>query len=226
MAVKFELNRVISKARYTERNVHFMNLSEAYRILGLSEKATVEEVKTAYKKLVQKYSSDGYQTSDNQNKLDEITNAFDTIMTNLRMEEHGGSSWKGGSAQGGASSSRYNSIRQMINHGSTDEALKELNAMPNGAQNAEWNFLMGSAYYYKGWVNDALKYFETATRLDPGNREYSNALNNLKNNQNGSMPGNPYGGNRAGYNSPVACSCCDMCAAFMCMDLCCNCGGC
>ena len=35
---------------------------------------------------------------------------------------------------------------------SYEQALAELNAIQGGANDAEWNFLVGSAYYYKGWV--------------------------------------------------------------------------
>ena len=115
-------------------------------------------------------------------------------------------------------------IRQMINSGAVEQALAELNAIQGGANDAEWNFLVGSAYYYKGWVADALRYFQTACRLAPGNREYEAALRNLQNSAGGAMPGNPYGNNGMAGAQAVGCSCCDMCTAMMCMDMCCGCG--
>lgn len=112
----------------------------------------------------------------------------------------------------------------MINSGAVEQALAELNAIQGGANDAEWNFLVGSAYYYKGWVADALRYFHTACRLAPGNREYEAALRNLQNSAGGAMPGNPYGNNGMAGAQAVGCSCCDMCTAMMCMDMCCGCG--
>ncbi len=207
-----------------------MNISEAYKILGLNERASADEVKAAYKSLAQTYSSSAYQTGplkdDAEKHLEEITQAFDIIMVNIRTGNNSnGPQSQGSYGKNSSTAAKYANIRNMINHGKTDEALSELNSATD-EQNAEWNFLVGSAYYYKGWVNDAMRYFQNASRLDPTNREYSNALNNLKSNQNGNMHGNPYQNRGANYGSPVACSCCDMCAAFMCMDLCCNCGGC
>lgn len=38
------------------------------------------------------------------------------------------------------------------------------------------------------------------------------------------MPGNPYGNNGMAGAQAVGCSCCDMCTAMMCMDMCCGCG--
>ena len=118
---------------------------------------------------------------------------------------------------------RYRNIRQLINSGAVEQALAQLNAIPEGANDAEWNFLMGRAYYYKGWVAEALRYFEAACRLAPGNPEYEAALRNLRNQANGAMPGNPYGNPGPYGTQAVSCSCCDMCAAWMCMDMCCSC---
>ena len=84
---------------------------------------------------------------------------------------------------------------------------------------------MGSAYYYKGWMNEALRYFQQACRLDPANREYAAALHNLQSSAQGQMPGNPYGPYGGAQANAVGCSCCDMCMAMYCMDLCCSCGG-
>ena len=82
---------------------------------------------------------------------------------------------------------------------------------------------MGSAFYYKGWLNEAYQYFSTACRLAPGNREYEAALRNLQAGQNGQMPGNPYGSYGAPGGQAMTCSCCDICAAMYCMDACCTC---
>ena len=118
----------------------------------------------------------------------------------------------------------YRAIRQMIDSGNVDGALAQLGAMTGGANDAEWNFLMGSAYYYKGWLAEAMRYFEAACRLAPNNREYEAALRNLQNNAAGAMPGNPYGAQGPYGTQAVGCSCCDMCMAMACMDMCCSCG--
>ncbi len=203
-----------------------MDLREAYSKLNLHQNATIEEVKAAYKTLAQKYNPDNYAAGplydDAQKNMQEINDAFDLIMTDLRTgegsTEHKSSSFGGGSAQ-------FASVRDKINKGNADAALAELNNIPNGPNNAEWNYLVGKAYYHKGWVNDALRYFTNATNLDPNNLEYRTALNNINNGQDGNMHGNPYQ-NQNVYGGGMGCSCCDMCAAFMCMDLCCSCGGC
>ena len=67
--------------------------------------------------------------------------------------------------------------------------------------------------------------YQAACRLDPSNPEYTAALRNLQRSAGGAMPGNPYGNNAPYGAQTVTCSCCDMCAAMACMDMCCNCGG-
>lgn len=199
---------------------------DAYQVLGLAEGASEEEIKAAYRALAQKYDPNRYEAGplreEAEAKMAELNQAFDALMGAIRTGEPVRRSQPepdpGASANG-----RYRAVRQMIGRGAVDEALAELNAMHGGANDAEWNFLVGSAYYYKGWVADALRYFQTACRLAPGNREYEAALRNLQNSAGGAMPGSPYGANPGGAQA-IGCSCCDMCTAMMCMDLCCSCG--
>lgn len=210
-----------------------MNIQQAYAVLGLREGATEEEIKGAYRALAQQYDPEQYteeaDRSRAQEKMTELNEAFDMLMSCLRTGDCGPQAGRdfssGPSENSQQNSEQYRIIRQMINSGDIDNALARLNAIPNGVADAEWNFLMGSAYYYKGWLSQALSYFQTACRLAPGNPEYAAALRNLQNSANGAMPGNPYG-NQSPYGAQaVSCSCCDMCMAMMCMDACCSCGG-
>ena len=199
---------------------------DAYQVLGLAEGASEEEIKAAYRALAQKYDPNRYEAGplreEAEAKMTELNEAFDTLMSAIRtgtpVNRSGPEPDTGASANG-----RYRAIRRMIGQGAVDEALAELNAIRGGANDAEWNFLVGSAYYYKGWVSEAMRYFQTACRLAPGNREYEAALRNLQNSAGGAMPGNPYCSGMAGAPA-IGCSCCDMCTAMMCMDLCCSCG--
>ncbi|MEG0178561.1 MAG: J domain-containing protein [Oscillospiraceae bacterium] len=194
---------------------------DAHKILGVSSTATPEEIKTAYRALAQKYNIDNYEAGplrdDAKAKMDEVNAAFDELMGNLRTGAVNDYSQSSGNPS-------YSDIRDMINKGDVENALVKLNAMPSGSENAEWNFLVGSAYYYKGWLSDASRYFTEACRLEPNNREYRAAMNNMTNSQNGNMRGNPYGNTSYGPRA-AGCSCCDICTTMACMDMCCNCGG-
>ncbi len=207
---------------------------DAYQVLGLARGASEEEVKAAYRALAQKYNPENYEAGplreDAERKMTELNEAFDTVMSELRAGTAPGTSSgpANGPAQGQGGpqgqQGSYPEIRALIRAGRADEALAQLQSIPNGPASAEWNFLMGSAYYYKGWMNEALRYFQEACRLDPSNREYAAALHNLQSSAGGQMPGNPYGPYGNAQANAVGCSCCDMCAAMMCMDMCCSCG--
>ncbi len=202
-----------------------MDKSSAYSILGLREGAGEDEVKAAYKQLAQKYNVDSYEAGPLRDEADarmsEINEAFDLLMGYLRTGSTGGASRPmPQSRNGGGGAGRYPAVRQMINDGRIDEALAELSTVQNGSSDAEWNFLMGSAYYYKGWLDQALLYFQAAVRLEPGNREYEAALRNLQSSQNGNMQGSPYAGRGADAQA-LGCAC-DTCTLMCCMDMCCS----
>ncbi|MDY4785229.1 J domain-containing protein [Pygmaiobacter massiliensis] len=197
-------------------------MRDPYEVLGLAPGASTDEIKLAYKKLAQKYSADNYAGSPLEatakERLAEIDTAFDQLMGQIRT---GGATAGSSAGQTAGAGTAYADIRTMINEGRADEAMSRLSAMPGADTDGEWNFLYGSALYYKGWLADAVRYFEKAVSLAPGNQEYQAAYNRLRNSANGNVAGNPYGG----YQPTAAgCNCCDMCTALMCMDMCCGCG--
>ncbi len=212
-----------------------MDKSTAFDILGLLPSASEEEVKTAYRTLAQKYSPDNYDAGplreEAETKMNEINEAFDTLMSLMRagttVEATRGPAPGSGASFGGETASAqtpgsYPQIRSLINAGRVDDALAGLTSVQSGANDAEWNFLMGSAYYYKGWLDQSLYYFQAAVRLDPSNAEYSAALRNLQGNAAGEMPGSPFAG---GDNTGQAMNCaCNTCGMICCMDACCSMG--
>jgi len=193
-------------------------MSDPYSILGVPSNASDEEVKKAYRELARKYHPDNYH--DNplsdlaQEKMKEVNEAYNTI---TRMRE-GGSSYQPGSGYSGSSASSVEGtkVRQAINSGDIRLAEELLKSFPS--RNAEWNFLMGSLYYRKGWLDDARQYFQTAVRMEPNNPEYRQALSFMS--QGGGGGYRPYG---RGAGSHQGCDACDICTALMCMNLCCRC---
>ena len=107
-------------------------------------------------------------------------------------------------------------VRAAINTGNFTYAEQLLNSFPS--RDAEWNFLMGSLYFKKGWLDDARSFFQRAVNMNPYNDEYRQALNMVN------SSGVPY--RRTGFGPPAEAGfdMCDMCTAMMCMNM--MCGGC
>ena len=65
--------------------------------------------------------------------------------------------------------------------------------------------------------DEAYKNYSTACSMEPQNREYTDAFNNLNNNASG--------GYRTSHEKGTGCSACDICSGLMCADCCCECMG-
>lgn len=209
-------------------------MTDPYKVLGISQNASDEEVKRAYRELAKKYHPDNYV--DNpladlaQEKMKEINEAYDSITRARKNGGYaGGSGYNAGYSAGGGSSgysgggsyqsanSTYAQVRAAINAGNLQYAEQLLDSSPT--RDAEWNFLMGSLYYRKGWLDDARSFFQRAVNMDPSNGEYRQALSMVSGNN------SPY--RQTGYGPPAAqggCDMCDMCTAMMCANM--MCGGC
>lgn len=176
-------------------------MNDPYKVLGISVGDTDEQVKNAYRNLVQ-------QNMNNEAKLAELNSAYDAIMNKRR---------------GNFSNAGFNEVRRLIQSGNYSEAESVL--MGLDSSRGEWNFLMGSICYGKGWLNESYNYFAKAVELEPNNTEYTSALKNMNERRNGYMNGSP---NQAGYNTSnrnFGCGPCDVCQGLICADCCCECCG-
>ena len=193
-------------------------MKDPYSVLGVNKNATDEEIKNAYRELARKYHPDNY--SDNPlsdlagEKMQEINEAYDAIMNSRRNR---GKNTYEGSYQGSAASS-FPEVLSLINQGRLEQAQEVLDGVPPQSRDAEWYFLNGTVLYRRGWFDQAYTSFSTASRMDPSNPEYRNALNRAQR-QTGSQynPYRSYG--TAGMSS------CDCCTNLICADCCCECMG-
>jgi curved DNA-binding protein CbpA len=203
-------------------------MKDPYSVLGVARSASDEEIKKAYRELARKYHPDNYVGNDladlAQEKMKELNEAYDTV---LKDRESGGkhqraSDWAGPDAQSGSSS--YAEVRRFIMTGNIAQAERLLSGMT--VRDAEWQFLMGSVYYRKGWFDEANRYVEQACRLDPGNQEYRQALTQMRNAAYRPSGYGGFGGQRGWGSSPQnAGNACDCCSSLICADCCCECMG-
>lgn len=202
-------------------------MNDPYKVLGVSREATDEEIKKAYRELARKYHPDNYVNNPLsdlvQEKMKEINEAYDEIQKlraagagSSRNANYGGQSY---STSSGDYASELLRVRQLVNGGRFSEADITLDSIPTGGRNAEWNFLKGCVLVQRGSYYDAMRFYEAACYMDPGNQEYRQALNAVK-----SRSGN-YGQTYRTSQSSNECSACDMCAGLACADCCCECMG-
>ncbi len=195
-------------------------MKNPYEVLGVSENATDEEIKTAYRNLAKKYHPDNYTDSPladlAEEKMKEINEAYDRICD---MRRNGSRSSSSTGSYGSSSSynrTSYPDVRQYIMNGRLDDAMELLNGVPEGNRNAEWYFLMGMVFSRKGWNDQAYNYFQRAYQMDPGNQEYQAAFNSMNARRTYNNPG---------YNTSdnMGCSACDICSGILCANCLCNC---
>ncbi|MDP2891925.1 MAG: DnaJ domain-containing protein [Bacillota bacterium] len=191
-----------------------------YKVLGIRENSTDDEVRAAYHAMVKKYHPDQYSNNPlselAQEKLKEINQAYEMVMNSRsgkgNADKHGsGSGYQNG---GGA---QYSHVRANIQSGNLDAAEAMLDAMGN--RDAEWYYLKGIANMQRGWYGKARENLNHAVEMDPNNNEYRNALNQLM------MSGgaNPYG--NLGGGRPAGNNLCNLCGGLCCADTCCECMG-
>ena len=193
-------------------------MTDPYKVLGVAPDASDDEIKKAYRALIKKYHPDKYRDSDladlANEKMKEINAAYEEIQ---QMRSSGSKNSDGKSSSNtGSNGPIYVQIRRLLNNGNIAAAEAKLWEINEGDRVAEWNFLYGCILVKKGQYVDAQRYLDIACSMDPYNREYRNAKDQLHRQANG------YGG---GYNNQpaVGCSCCDICAGLMCLDCLCGC---
>lgn len=213
-------------------------------MLGVSETATDEEVKKAYRDLVRKYHPDKYVDNPLADvaaeKMKEINAAYEQVQK-MRKAGNGAYSgnygynqsynqsynrgyYNGGYNQGYGGSynssyggqSRFADIRRLISQNRIAEADELLDGVPDYNKNAEWYFLKGSIYYKRGWLGEAARCYQRAYQMEPSNSEYAAAYQRVSYQQ-------QYGSSPGGVNvSSAGCDCCDLCAGYMCLDCLCR----
>ncbi|WP_099206004.1 J domain-containing protein [Scatolibacter rhodanostii] len=204
-------------------------MTDPYKVLGVAPNATDEQVKEAYRTLAKKYHPDQYADSPLKEladeKMKEINEAYDTVVNQRKQgtsQQAQSKSYTGGyNYVNTDGNSGFRDVRQLIMAGRFADAEQILNGVPVQSRNAEWYFLKGSVLYRRGWLEEAREHFAEACRRDPGNAEYTAAMNQASNQRSGA-----YGGYSPNMNQNVnGCNSCDVCTGLMAADCCCECMG-
>lgn len=199
-------------------------MNNPYEYLGLNRGATEQQVMNAYRRIAGEIQNAGYSDAEMQRRMDELNNAYDTILNEMRGTASYTNNGYSNNQQNNynnyntynQSASQFSDVRQRINAGRIDDAETILDGIPTGMRNAEWNYLKGVIHQRRGWLNEAYRCYQTACQLDPSNQEYAAAFNALNNNARGG-----YRTSRNTGNDGV----CNLCGGLLCADCCCECCG-
>lgn len=174
-------------------------MKNPYEVLGVSENATDEEIKKAYRRLSRKYHPDANINNPNKDqaeeKFKEIQQAYQQIMYE---REHGtsqqgagyggyggfggfggyGSSRQSGSQDWSGEDIRLQAAANYIRSRHFTEALHVLSELEN--RNARWYYL--SALANSGQGNNVLakEHARRASEMEPGNPEYQQLVQQLE----------------------------------------------
>lgn len=202
-------------------------MQEYFKILGLPESATDEEIEAAYSRLKDKYSRERFLEGEAGNEAARNLTKLETAYHEIRDARKNKSSENGGEPESLAE------VEALIKNGKISEAQTALDNITD--RTAEWHYLQSVVYYKKNWVNDSKKQLEISMNMDPHNQKYADAYTKLKQkmdfneNQfrsgNAGFAGNPNQGQQADnrqMGGSGANDCLSFCATWCCMDMLCS----
>lgn len=202
-------------------------MTDPYRVLEISESATNEEIKKAYRRLSRKYHPDANinnpRKDEAEMKFKEVQQAYDQIM---KEREYGstygqGRQWESGYGGFGQDTYRQEplrmqAVRNYLNSRHFAEALHVLSEITEAERDGNW-------YYYSALANTgvgnsiiALDHARRAVQLEPDNIQYQHFLAQLE------SGGNWYQSMGEDYGSPVG-SIKNCCVDIICWNLFCFC---
>lgn len=197
-------------------------MQKLYKILGVSENATIEEIDIAYKTLKEKYSEERFLEGELGNeaakKLTQLENAYIEIKAE----------------KGKGENKDYSAIEKEIKQGKIALAQEKLDQITE--RDAHWHYLQSVIFYKKNWVNESKKQLEIAMSIEPKNTKYADAYTKL--NEKIAFNEKQFNSGNASSNAEeqqvppqmggsALDGCCSWCTTMCCMnmllDLCCHC---
>lgn len=145
-------------------------MQEYYKILGVSENATDEEIEAAYSRLKQKYSNERFYEGEVGNeaakKLTKLETAYNEIKSSRKHFDSEGVHYD------------FSDIERLIKEGKISDAQARLDDFTD--RNAEWHYLQSVIFYKKNWINESKKQLEIAMNMDPHNSKYAESYTKLR----------------------------------------------
>lgn len=196
-------------------------MTNPYQVLGVSQSASDEEIKKAYRNLSRKYHPDANINNPNraqaEEKFKEVQQAYDQIM---KEKQQGGSySYYSGSRSSYQSEGESTQMRAAANYIANRhyaEALNVLNNIPFGERSARWYYYSAIANQGSGNNIRAMEHAKRAVEMEPSNMEYRQFLQHLE------FGGTWYTNMGSSYDRPYS-SAGSWCLSMLCLNMLCNC---
>ena len=203
-------------------------MKEYYKLLGVSETATDEEIEARYYELREKYNEDRWLDGEEGNEAARMLTKLDVAYAEIKESRKEQSK----NTQGASS---FEEIAALLKENKVSEAQALLDDF--NERSAEWHYLQAVVFYKKNWTSDSKKQLEIAIQMDPDNQKYRSAYGkmNAKNNyeqqeyqRRQQEAQNPYSRHPDDQMGGSACSnCVSCCYTYLCVDclfsLCCGC---
>ena len=201
-------------------------MNEYYKILGVSQDASNEEIEQAYQELRAKYSKERFAEGEVGNNAAKNLTKLEEAYSEIMDARNGGIK---DFEDNNSSNNTIDQVAEAIKNGYIDKAQSLLDSI--SVRTAEWHYLQSVVFYKKNWINDSKKQLEIAINMDPTNTKYKDAYNKLLtkmnytnnnfNNQfysgNGNYQGGGYADRQMGGDG-----CMDCCTAYCCTEIMCS----
>lgn len=131
-----------------------------YKVLGVSENASQEEIRKAYLTLVKKYHPDRYTDEAMKElaneKLKEVNQAYEMLVKKKddprsQSYQTSGNYWQNRGSYTGEYRNEFAQVRSYLSQSNLSAAEALLRNIP--LHNGEWNYLSGVLYFRRGWYN-------------------------------------------------------------------------
>ena len=150
-------------------------MNEKYKLFGLDENCTDEELEKAYQERRAVYAEDRFLEGEAGNvaakKLTELDGAY------FEIKAHRRDSFVK-TEQSEQEENAYSQVEKLIKEGKIREAQQELDNF--NERNAEWHYLQAVVFFKKNWNNESKKQLEIAMQMDPDNQKYKNSYQKLE----------------------------------------------
>ena len=201
-------------------------------LFGLEEGATLQEIKSAYETLREKYLEDRFKDGETGNEAARMLTKIDVAYAELEAElKENSFSEDGGDL--------YEKVEGYLKDGNITEAQRVLDTF--NERGARWHYLQSVVFYRKSWINESKKQLEIAIQLEPDNAKYKETYRKLNEkisydaqsgaqgqgagqNQQSTYQGQTMDSNASGdqMGGNFCASCIECCYLNMCLNCLCN----